>query len=57
MIPVILSILKMFKIYSNYSRMHTGQGEGHFLESLLIIEIIKERYLLHFVSPYAKQFI
>lgn len=50
MIPV--SILKMFKIYSNYSRMHTGQGEGPFLESLLIIEVIKERYLLHFVSPY-----
>lgn len=32
--------------------MHTTQvGEGPFLESLLIIEVIKERYLLHFVSP------
>ena len=57
MTPVILSTLKMFKIYSNYSKIHMGQGEVHFLESLLLSDVIKEKYLLHFVSAYAKQFI
>lgn len=51
MIPV--SILKMFKIYSNYSRMHTGQ-EGPFLESLLVSEVIKKKGICYILFLHMK---
>lgn len=40
----------MFKLHSYYSKIRMGGGGGGFLESLLLTEVIKKKYLLHFVS-------